>query len=308
MSPIARDTAEPLHTALLPDLLGLPEDLVGVSTTDARTLSVELFRRLGTLEEGTPEFSYVRNTLVELNLSLVKYAARRYRTRREPLEDIIQVGTIGLIKAINRYDVERGVEFATFAIPTITGEIKRFFRDTSWSVKVPRRLQELRLDIAKAYDALEQRLGRRPSDHELAQRLGITDTELAEGLQAANGYTAGSLDAPLGEDTDASTLTASLGAEEAAYDLIECLETLKPLLTTLSDRDRRILDLRFGEELTQSEIGDRLGLSQMHVSRLLNRITERLRTGLLTDDRVADEGVADDSGTGTGTGTGKGSP
>lgn len=160
MSPTTRDTADPLHTGLLPDLLGLPENLpenlVGVSTTDARTLSTSLFRRLGTLEEGTAEFSYVRNTLVELNLSLVKYAARRYRARREPLEDIIQVGTIGLIKAINRFDVERGTEFATFAIPTITGEIKRFFRDTSWSVKVPRRLQELRLDIARTYDALEQ--------------------------------------------------------------------------------------------------------------------------------------------------------
>ncbi|MFD6891907.1 SigB/SigF/SigG family RNA polymerase sigma factor [Streptomyces sp. NPDC059957] len=291
MSPITRDTEDPLHTELLPDPLRLPEDLVAVSTGDARTLSTTLFRRLDTLEEGTAEYSYVRNTLVELNLSLVKYSARRYRARREPLEDIIQVGTIGLIKAINRYEVERGIEFATFAIPTIIGEIKRFFRDTSWSVKVPRRLQELRLDIAKTYDALEQRLGRRPSEHELAQRLGITDAELAEGLRATNGYTAGSLEAPLGEDTNVSPLTSSLGAEEAAYDRIECVEALKPLLTTLSDRDRRILALRFGEELTQSEIGNRLGLSQMHVSRLLNRITERLRTGLLTDDGAADDSV-----------------
>ncbi|MCP3759272.1 SigB/SigF/SigG family RNA polymerase sigma factor [Streptomyces sp. TBY4] len=283
MSPISRDTADPLHTGH-PDLLDVPEDPASVSTTDARTLSAALFRRLNALEEGTPEYSYVRNTLVELNLSLVKYAARRYRTRREPLEDIIQVGTIGLIKAINRYDVERGVEFTTFAIPTIIGEIKRFFRDTSWSVKVPRRLQELRLDIAKAYDALEQRLGRLPSEHELAQRLGITDEELMEGLQAANGYTAGSLDAPLDKDAAVTPLQTSLGTEEAAYDRIECLETLKPLLTTLSDRDREILALRFGEELTQSEIGDRLGISQMHVSRLLSRITKRLRTGLLTDD------------------------
>lgn len=306
MSPISRDTAlsrdtaDPLRTEPLPGPLGIPENPAdgmpepldipqypaGVTTSDARTLSIALFRRLGTLEEGTAEYSYVRNTLVELNLSLVKYAARRYRTRREPLEDIIQVGTIGLIKAINRYDVERGIEFATFAIPTITGEIKRFFRDTSWSVKVPRRLQELRLDIAKAYDALEQGLGRRPTDRELAQRLGITDSELTEGLQATNGYTAGSLDAPLGEDTNVTPLASSLGTEEEAYDRIECLETLKPLLTALSDRDREILAMRFGEELTQSEIGDRLGLSQMHVSRLLHRITETLRTGLLTDEAV----------------------
>ncbi|MFE4257881.1 SigB/SigF/SigG family RNA polymerase sigma factor [Streptomyces sp. NPDC056883] len=303
MSPltsVSRDTADPLHTELpsgardgperpvgdVPSPLDIPERPMCVSTADARPLSTTLFRRLATLEEGTAEFSYVRNTLVELNLSLVKYVARRYRTRREPLEDIIQVGTIGLIKAINRYDVERGVEFATFAIPTITGEIKRFFRDTSWSVKVPRRLQELRLDIAKAYDALEQGLGRRPTECELAQRLGITDRELTEGLLATNGYTAGSLEAPVGEDTQVTPLMASLGTEETAYDRIECLETLKPLLTTLSDRDRKILALRFGEELTQSEIGDRLGLSQMHVSRLLNRITERLRAGLLTDDGI----------------------
>lgn len=293
MSPISHDIADPLHTELLPDPLGISEDPAAVSTADARTLSTALFRRLGTLEEGTPEYSYVRNTLVELNLSLVKYAARRYRARREPLEDIIQVGTIGLIKAINRYDVERGIEFATFAIPTISGEIKRFFRDTSWSVKVPRRLQELRLDITKAYDALEQRQGRRPTGHELAQCLGITDAELDEGLRATNGYTAGSLDAPRdGEDTNVTSLTRSLGTEEEAYDRIECLETLKPLLTTLSDRDRQILALRFGEELTQSEIGDRLGLSQMHVSRLLSRIVERLRAGLLSDDTATDGIIA----------------
>lgn len=298
MPSVSRDTADPLHTEPYaetpyaetsgvsegPGVPDVPEDRLAVSTTDARTLSVALFRRLNGLQEGTPEYSYVRNTLVELNLSLVKYAARRFRNRSEPLEDIVQVGTVGLIKAINRYDVERGVEFTTFAIPTITGEMKRFFRDTSWSVKVPRRLQELRLDIAKAHDVLEQRLGRRPTDRELAERLGISTAQLAEGRQAANGYTAGSLDAPVGQEADAAPRVLPLGAEEEAYDLIECLETLKPLLATLSDRDRTILSLRFGEELTQAEIGDRLGLSQMHVSRLLCRITAELRAGMLTDE------------------------
>nr|WSX53638.1 SigB/SigF/SigG family RNA polymerase sigma factor [Streptomyces sp. NBC_00974] len=293
MSSVSRDTADPLHlepyvetpdVSEAPDVPAAPEDRLAVSTGDARTLSVALFRRLNGLQEGTPEYSYVRNTLVELNLSLVKYAARRFRNRSEPLEDIVQVGTVGLIKAINRYDVERGVEFTTFAIPTITGEMKRFFRDTSWSVKVPRRLQELRLDIAKAHDALEQGLGRRPSDGELAQRLGISTAELAEGRQAANGYTAGSLDAPAGPETDAAPRALPLGAEEEAYDLIECLETLKPLIATLSDRDRQILSLRYGQELTQAEIGDRLGLSQMHVSRLLCRIMTELRAGMLTDE------------------------
>ncbi|MFF0474920.1 SigB/SigF/SigG family RNA polymerase sigma factor [Streptomyces sp. NPDC004284] len=295
MSPVARYTADPppadpyaadpYATGSYADTPEMPEAPLAVSTAEARTLSVALFRRLNGLCEGTPEYSYVRNTLVELNLSLVKYVARRFRNRSEPLEDIVQVGTVGLIKAINRYDVERGVEFTTFAIPTITGEMKRFFRDTSWSVKVPRRLQELRLDMAKTHDALEQRLGRRPTDGELAQGLGISTAALAEGRRAANGYTAGSLDTPVQEE-EAGSQGPTLGTEDGAYERIECLETLKPLLATLSDRDRLILSLRFGEELTQTEIGERLGLSQMHVSRLLSRIMAALRTGMLTDDEV----------------------
>ncbi|MCX5192824.1 SigB/SigF/SigG family RNA polymerase sigma factor [Streptomyces sp. NBC_00249] len=287
-------------TDIAHDALDIPENPLGVSTDDARTLSAVLFRRLGSLKEGTPEYSYVRNTLVELNLSLVKYAAHRFRHRSDPLEDIVQVGTVGLIKAINRYDVERGVEFATFALPTITGEIRRFFRDSTWSVKVPRRLQELRLDIAKAHDVLEQRLGRRPTEHELAEHLGISDEELTEGLVAANGYTAGSLEIPADDDAEGKrSLKQSLGVEEEAYDLIECLETLKPLLAGLSDRDRVILSLRFGGELTQREIGERLGISQMHVSRLLSQIMETLRTGLLTDgdDEGDDEGDKGDEAT-----------
>ncbi len=288
MTRTARDTADPVHTEPPPVMLEIPEDPLGVSTSEARTLSVALFRRLNSLTEGTPEYSYVRNTLVELNLSLVKYAARRFRNRSEPVEDIVQVGTIGLIKAINRYDVERGVEFATFAVPTITGEMKRFFRDTSWSVKVPRRLQELRLDIAKSCDGLEQQLGRRPTDRELAQSLGITDATLAEGRQAANGYVAGSLSTSVGPEDDSGAQTRTLGEEEPAYERIEDLEALKPLIAALDDRDRLILSLRFREELTQSEIGERLGISQMHVSRLLGRIMSRLRAGMLEDPEEDD--------------------
>ncbi|MFJ8016945.1 SigB/SigF/SigG family RNA polymerase sigma factor [Streptomyces sp. NPDC096339] len=297
MSASSRATAEPVHTVYSAIATDIPGDPLGVSTSEARTLSVSLFRRLNELTEGTAEYSYVRNTLVELNLSLVKYAARRFRGRSEPLEDIVQVGTIGLIKAINRYDVERGVEFATFALPTVVGEMKRFFRDTSWAVKVPRRMQELRLDIAKAHDALEQRLGRQPTDHELAERLGIDDHSVVEGRRAANGYTAGSFDRPTGDEPEAGTSPNSLGVEEPAYDLIESLESLKPLLAELGERDRLILSLRFGQDLTQAEIGDRLGVSQMQVSRLLGRIMTTLRTGLLTDDEpAADEPAAEPEG------------
>ncbi|MFE5614246.1 SigB/SigF/SigG family RNA polymerase sigma factor [Streptomyces sp. NPDC056463] len=265
---------------------GLPEidRPTEVSTTDAQTLSTALFTRLEALEEGTAEHAYVRNTLVELNLSLVKFAARRFRNRAEPTEDIIQVGTIGLIKAIDRFELSREVEFSAFALPTIVGEMKRFFRDTSWAVQVPRRLQELRIELAKAVDTLEQRLGRRPTRAELSAHLRIGEERVAEGEQASNGYVARSLDTPAGDDESAVTAgERRLGEEERAYELIDALESLKPLVAELDERDRRILALRFGEELTQAEIGERLGLSQMHISRLLARILDELRTGLLQD-------------------------
>jgi RNA polymerase sigma-B factor len=258
---------------------GLPEipDPRAVSPMDARALSTTLFARLTDLEEGTPEYSYVRNTLVELNLSLVKFAALRFANRAEPMEDIIQVGTIGLIKAINRFDLDREVEFASFALPTVIGEIKRFFRDSSWSVRVPRRLQELRIDLAKALDVLEQRLGRRPTTAELAAYLHVSEEEVLEGERASNGYTAQSLDATVNDEDVSNTVTRRLGIDDPAFDIIDSLEALKPLIAMLDERDRLILSLRFREELTQSEIGERLGISQMHVSRLLARSLAQLR-------------------------------
>ncbi|MFD9052553.1 SigB/SigF/SigG family RNA polymerase sigma factor [Streptomyces zaomyceticus] len=270
--------------------LPTPARPTDVSTDDARTLSVALFRRLRELDEGTPEHAYVRNTLVELNLSMVKFAARRFRSRAEPTEDIVQVGTIGLIKAINRFDPERAVDFSAFALPTIVGEMKRFFRDTSWAVRVPRRLQELRIDLAKAADALEQDLGRRPTRAELAARLHISEEDVAEGQLAAHGYAARSLDGPSGDsgDTASGATARQLATSEPSYELIESLTALRPLLARLDERDRRIIELRFGEELTQREIGLRVGLSQMHVSRLLARILTELRTGLLDDSYTAD--------------------
>ncbi|WP_435883896.1 SigB/SigF/SigG family RNA polymerase sigma factor [Streptomyces tanashiensis] len=265
---------------------GIPELVrpTDVSTDDARTLSVALLRRLRALDEGTQEYAYVRNTLVELNLSLVKFAARRFRNRAEPTEDIVQVGTIGLIKASNRFDPDRSIDFSAFALPTIVGEMKRFFRDTSWAVRVPRRLQELRINLAKAAEALEQDLGRRPTDAELALRLHVTEEDVAEGRLAAHGYTARSLDAPTDDDDPSSGAgERHLAASEPSYELIDSLTSLQPMIARLDDRDRLILELRFGEELTQAEIGDRIGLSQMHVSRLLTRILGELRHGLLQD-------------------------
>ena len=275
----AQTKGEPVGLEGLPEIP--PFDEVG--PVDARALSKTLFARLETLEEGTHEHAYVRNTLVELNLALVKFAASRFRSRSEPMEDIVQVGTIGLIKAIDRFELSRGVEFPTFAMPTIIGEIKRFFRDTSWSVRVPRRLQELRLDLAKAGDELAQKLDRAPTVSELAERLDLQREEVIEGMVASNAYTASSLDAQPEEDDSEGALADRIGYEDHGIEGIENLESLKPLIARLAPRDRQILSLRFVGNLTQSEIGEELGISQMHVSRLLTRTLDRLRRGLLAE-------------------------
>ncbi|MCK1813565.1 RNA polymerase sigma factor SigF [Streptomyces carpaticus] len=268
---------------LLPEIPE-PQRFDEIAPMDARALSKDLFARLKVLEEGTHEYAYVRNTLVELNLALVKFAASRFRSRSEPMEDIVQVGTIGLIKAIDRFEADRGVEFPTFAMPTIIGEIKRFFRDTSWSVRVPRRLQELRLDLAKAGDELAQQLDRSPTVAELAERLKISEDEVVEGMAASNAYTASSLDAQPEEDDAEGALADRIGYEDNGLEGIEYVESLKPLIAELSPRDRKILSLRFVANMTQSEIGEELGISQMHVSRLLARTLRRLRNGLMTED------------------------
>ncbi|WP_416979189.1 RNA polymerase sigma factor SigF [Streptomyces sp. T028] len=274
----------PDETPPYDELIPPQEEIGRIGAVDARALSKTLFERLESLEEGTPAFSYVRNTLVELNLALVKFAASRFRSRSEPMEDIVQVGTIGLIKAIDRFELSRGVEFPTFAMPTIVGEIKRFFRDTSWSVRVPRRLQELRLDLAKAGDELAQKLDRSPTVAELAERLGITNDEVVEGMAAANAYTASSLDAQPEEDDAEGALADRIGYEDHGLEGIEYVESLKPMIAELPPRERQILSLRFVAGMTQSEIGDELGISQMHVSRLLSRTLVRLRKGLTVEE------------------------
>jgi RNA polymerase sigma-B factor len=251
---------------------------------DTRTLSRSLFLRLAALDENSPERAYVRDTLIELNLPLVRYAAARFRSRNEPMEDIVQVGTIGLIKAIDRFDCERGVEFPTFAMPTVVGEIKRFFRDTSWSVRVPRRLQELRLALTKASDELSQKLDRSPTVPELAAVLGVSEEDVVDGLAVGNAYTASSLDSPAPEDDGGEgSLADRLGYEDSALEGVEYRESLKPLLAKLPPRERRIIMLRFFANMTQSQIGEEVGISQMHVSRLLTRTLAQLRDGLISD-------------------------
>ncbi|MFG2874832.1 SigB/SigF/SigG family RNA polymerase sigma factor [Streptomyces sp. NPDC048337] len=276
-------------------IAGLPriDEPREVAPADARELSKVFFRRLHELTEGTPEYQYVRNTLIEMNASLVQYAVRRFRNRGDggDIEDIVQVGTIGLIKAIDRFDPARENEFSTLAMPYITGEIKRHFRDTTWAVRVPRRLQELRIDIAKAKEELTVTLDRSPTVADLADHLGLSEEEVIEGLVAANGHTSGSLDAPPtahaeygGGSTETHSLADVMGEEEPAMELVEDIQTLAPLLEQLSGRERRMLQMRFGEELTQAQIGDALGISQMQVSRLLNRLLGHLRASMLADE------------------------
>jgi RNA polymerase sigma-B factor len=249
-----------------------------------RARAREMFVQLTAMAEDDPRRARLRDELVEVHLPLVEYLARRFRNRGEPLDDLVQVATIGLIKSVDRFDLERGVEFSTYATPTIVGEIKRHFRDKGWAIRVPRRLQELKLSLTKATSELSQKNGRSPTVAELAQHLGMTEEEILEGLESANAYSAVSLDAPDGGDDDSPAVADSLGMVDDALEGVEYRESLKPLLEKLPAREKKILMLRFFGGMTQSQIAGELGISQMHVSRLLARTLAQLREGLLAED------------------------
>jgi RNA polymerase sigma-B factor len=219
-----------------------------------------------------------RVALVERFLPMAKMLARRYNGGGEPLEDLVQVASLGLLKAIDRFDPERGTAFSTFAVPTILGELKRHFRDKGWSLRVPRDLQELAARVERANELLVSELRRAPTASEIADRLQISVEQVVEAHQAAAAYRADSLDRfSSDDDQDDRHPIDSLGGEDPGYRQAEHSATLGSLMSVLSDREREILTLRFAEDLTQSEIGDRVGLSQMHVSRLLRRAVSQLR-------------------------------
>ncbi|RMB87469.1 RNA polymerase subunit sigma-70 [Streptomyces shenzhenensis] len=251
-----------------------PQDRSG-----ARAMFVELRK----LKDGSPEYAELRNQLVRMHLPLVEHLARRFRNRGEPLDDLTQVATIGLIKSVDRFDPERGVEFSTYATPTVVGEIKRHFRDKGWAVRVPRRLQELRLALTTATAELSQQHGRSPTVHELAEKLAISEEEVLEGLESANAYSTLSLDVP-DTDDESPAVADTLGAEDEALEGVEYRESLKPLLEDLPPREKRILLLRFFGNMTQSQIAQEVGISQMHVSRLLARTLAQLREKLLVEE------------------------
>lgn len=252
-------------------------------------MSLELLSRLGMLDSGDPERDAVRDQLVALHMPLAEQIAGRFANRGEPHDDLVQVATIGLIKALDRYDPGRGVEFGAFATPTIEGEIKQWFRDKGPMVRTPRRLQELRQAVHRATAELTHEFGRAPNDTELASRIGVTEDDVRAAHESAAAYRTVSLDVPAQREPDADgsglTFADRFGSEDAALETVENRAALKPLLTRLTDRERRIITMRFFDGMSQAQIAAELGISQMHVSRLLTHSLARLREGM-GDDRT----------------------
>jgi RNA polymerase sigma-B factor len=226
-----------------------------------------------------------RQQLIEQYMSLVRSLARRYSYRGEQLEDLVQIGAIGLIKAIDRFDLERGVELTTYATPNIIGEIKRHFRDKGWSVRVPRGLQELNVQLSRLMEQLTVQLSRSPTIPELAKAAGVEEEEVLEALESGRAYTSLSLSVGGGggDDDDVDPLE-SIGTEEHEYEVSEDRAILAPGFKVLDERERKILQLRFFEGLTQSQIAQQIGISQMHVSRLIRRSLEKIRETIAEDE------------------------
>jgi len=226
-----------------------------------------------------------REQLIEQYMSLVRSLARRYSYRGEQLEDLVQIGAIGLIKAIDRFDLGRGVELTTYATPNIIGEIKRHFRDKGWSVRVPRGLQELNVQLSRLVEQLTVQLARSPTIPELAKAAGVEEEEVLEALESGRAYTSLSLSVGGGggDDDDLDPLE-SLGTEEHQYEVSEDRAVLAPGFKVLDERERKILQLRFFEGLTQSQIAQQVGISQMHVSRLIRRSLEKIRETIAEDE------------------------
>ena len=258
---------------------GPPEDTPTSGSEENRRRSAELFAVLNG-DGSARERRDAREQLVHLHLALVQHCARRFRNRGEPFEDLVQVGTIGLLKSIDRFDAERGVEFSTYATPTIVGEVKRYFRDKGWAIRVPRRLQELRMQIGSATAELTQSLGRSPTARELADRIECSVEEIVEGLESNNAYSTLSLDAGDHQDDHATRLLDALGSDDSGLEHVEIRESIKPLLDALEPREKKILLLRFFKNMTQTQIAAEIGVSQMHVSRLLTRTLAQLRESL----------------------------
>jgi RNA polymerase sigma-B factor len=242
--------------------------------SELRSRTAAFFAIMGASGIGTPDHNAARDGLVSLHMPLVEHLARRFRNRGEPYDDLVQVATIGLIKAIDRFDSDRGVEFSTYATPTILGEIKRYFRDKTWAMRVPRGMQELQLVIARARDTLTTEMGRSPTVGELAEAVGQPFEEVLLTIQSQEARRTRSLEEPMGEDM---TLADSVGGVDPDLARAEIRALLDDAFGVLSERDQEVLRLRFEEDLTQTEISNRIGVSQMQVSRLIRQSLARLR-------------------------------
>jgi RNA polymerase sigma-B factor len=251
------------------------------STKETDAAARALLTLLADLPAGSPDRPRVRDRLIELYMPLAEYLARRFRNRGEQLDDLIQVANLGLIKSVDGYDATRGAAFTSYAIPMIVGELKRHFRDKGWDVRVPRRLQELRLEITKASGDLAQQLGRSPTVSDLAAHLGVTDEDIIEGLDSAHAYRALSLQAPVAGEEATTELVDLIGDVDRDMENVGNREALRPLIARLPAREQKIIAMRFFGNMTQSQIAAALGISQMHVSRLLSHALGMLREGLL---------------------------
>ncbi|HTJ33314.1 MAG TPA: RNA polymerase sigma factor SigF [Dactylosporangium sp.] len=249
---------------------------------EAEAAAQALVTLLADLPAGSPDRACIRSRIVELYLPLAEYLARRFRNRGEPADDLNQVANLGLIKSVDGYDPSRGAAFTSYAIPMIVGELKRHFRDKGWDVRVPRRLQELRLEIGKVSGDLAQQLGRSPTVADLAARLDVSEEEIIEGLESGSAYRALSINMPAGGAESGAELADLLGGEDRSLAAVDDRESLRPLLARLPAREQKIIAMRFFGNLTQTQIAERLGISQMHVSRLLARSLTFLR-GELSD-------------------------
>jgi len=242
---------------------------------------LEMFRQLQGTTEDSADHIAQRDAIIERCLPLADHIARRFEGKGEARDDLLQVARIGLINAVKRFDVEMGSDFASFAVPTIMGELRRHFRDNSWSVKVPRRMKELHLQIGTASAEMSQRLGRAPTASELATELGIDRDEVLDGLMAGSSYKTTSIDGTAGSGSDERpSLAETLGDVDPGLEKVEYREALRPLLEELPERERTVLVLRFFESMTQSQIAAKVGISQMHVSRLLAKTLAQLREKL----------------------------
>ncbi|MCV7024680.1 SigB/SigF/SigG family RNA polymerase sigma factor [Mycolicibacterium novocastrense] len=238
----------------------------------------EMFRQLKTFDEGSSAYQRQRDLICERCLPLADHIARRYRNRGEAHEDLVQAARVGLVNALNRFDVDNGAEFLSFAVPTMMGEVRRHFRDHAWAVKVPRTVKDLQMRVNKATAKLAQGLGRAPTATEIAEHLGVDREQVVQAAIAGANYSTLSTDIPAMRDDDSTSIGDSFGGDDTGFDKVLDVETVRPLIAALPSRERDVLTLRFFEDMTQSQIAAQIGCSQMHVSRLLAKALETLRS------------------------------